>query len=460
MQRLLPFNIFSENHQQQVVKQFIEQCYKRNINLFTEKNGTNNIDKSFAYLVAAHYMEYDLDHEHMQAINQLAALVKEQLSTEDQRLFTAPYNAERFEALIESTVDSKLIEEIFEAYKAFREQRKSQEGTKLETEMNFICFIKNPGISKFIPSYVQINALAKRINAEEDLNSADKVATDFSHGKIQRIVGAWGVKPEDIEEAITAFIAWKGSDSLHLSKYFKGGNYQPSLALLGFLKKSASLSNDALTNYGGFCAFAKEVKKRNIVSNNHLLLNPPCTFNDYDDACKNMMSRELMISPMLVNFSMFLIPASIIILAYLFISKAFEATPMLNARDISCDTTPDGQIKIFADYQYIIEDLDRCVIREGCPRSFWEEERSYDSNFEEWRSYLLGDFDTTMTLYRDINAGDCSVTTFFKCTDKYHEAFTPEFNALKDQLLITNGEECADDTCPKENTDSDHVATP
>jgi hypothetical protein len=460
MPGLLPFNIFSDNDQKKATEQFIEKCYRRNINIYTEENGSKNLNKSFAHFIAAHYMEYDLDHDHMQAINHLAALVKEQLSTEDQRLFTAPYSLEQFEALIESTVDSKLIEEILEAYKAFREQEKSQKGTKLETEMNFICFIKNPGISKFIPIYAQINALAKCINAEEGLAPADHVDTDFSHGKIQRIVGAWGVKPEDTEEAITAFVAWKDSDSQHLSKYFKGGNYQPSLALLGFLKKSASLSNSALTNYGGFCAFAKEVKKRNIVSNNHLLLNPPCTFNDYDDACRNMMSRELMISPTLVNFSIFLSFASIIVLAFLFIKRAYDPTPMLNARDISTSATPDGQVTIFADFPYVIDRLEDCVVREGCPRSFWEEQRTYDSNSEEWRSYLLGDFDTTMTLYRDVNAGVCSVKTFFDCADKKYEAFTPEFNALKEQLLLSKDEECAGDTFPEESANSDHVATP
>lgn len=456
----LSFNIFSNNHQKQATEQFIEQCYRHNINIYTEENGTKNIDKSFAYFIAAHYMEYDLGHDHIQAINQLAALIKEQLSTEDQLIFTAPYSLARFEDILQSTVNNTLIEALLEDYKKFTEQGKSKSGARYLAEDNFIFFVKSPQVSKQAPTCVQINALAKRINAQEGLSSTDRVDTDFSYGKIQRIVGAWVVKAEDVEKAITAFLAWKDSDSKHRSKYFKGGHYQPNLALLGFLKKNASLSNNALTNYGSFCEFAKEVKKRNIVDNNHLLLDPPCTFNVYDAAYRNMISRELMISPALVNFSIFLVSASIILYAYLFTRRALEASPMLNARDISTDTTPNDQIKIFANYQYIIEDLDRCVIRKGCPRSFWEEERSYDSNFDEWRSYLLGDFDTTMTLYRDIDAGDCSVGTFFSCTDKHYEAFTPEFNELKTQLLLTNDQECADDTCSNESTNSDHVATP
>lgn len=432
------WNIFNDNHKQQAIEAF-DSWRQETKSEYTE-HGIYNSNKAFVRFITAHLINFDVDFEHLEQINALAELLKKQGNIDSPELIPL-YTEESFNSVAQEVINLDKVMEMLTFFEQYMAKNKDRITHANEA---FIVFLIDKRVRASIPTLAEINWLAVLVNQKKTVDASDRLNCPFSYGSIQMMLGKIIAEPDKLQTSIDEFNAWQSSWSFDRSKYFKSGWLSPQALLLGFLKEAAKLKGDRLQTYGQFCVFATMLKEQGKIINPHLLTDPPCSYNEFDKAYRSMYVRELQISPILINFQKLCLVASFLLLIMMADKNFNKSKPLLRINDITTDKTPEGKIELFAQNQYVdtIEQLSRCIIAEGCPKSDWKKTVTYTNSWDLWSDKLFGTNRANMTFERSPSS-KCSISNFFICADKIFDGSGPEgFERLKPLLLTNNTETC------------------
>lgn len=440
-----PWNIFNEENKKEAIKYF-DQWRVKTQTQFTE-DGQYNPNKAFVWFLAKFWINFELDYEHLQAINDLARLIKGQHKIDNEENFQTSFSIESFESLLQATVDVQELQPIFEKISVDYKKLFTIKGVYRPDDA-FLLTVLNR-----IPTLVEINELAKMLNAREGIEEADRLAAPYSYGDVWRILGKKMVNRQQLQKTVEKFDVWR-REPKNRKRYFIGGYYDPNAALLGFLKEKVQFGEDGLDNYGQFCVFAEMLKEQKKIDNLDRLKNPPCSYNAFDKVYRSMFVRSNLVCPGVPEFMLYVaMPLYVLFLLCIVVRSFNKSLDSLTIKDVTTDWTPIEQSNLLMHGPYggPFQEILRCMEQSGCSHADLNHTINYDENpltswSDDYYDTYFSPRNANITIYQDHHENNCSAITLFYCAEQNRFNVTG-LAKPRPPLLMTNGEveSCADE---------------